>query len=161
MKKAALILILSTILAKVLGFGRDVILSYYYGASGVSDAYLISLTIPTTLFVLLGMAVAMNYIPMYTEIEQKRGVRRAHAFSSRMCGFLIVLSTLAAVVVFIFARPAVKLFASGFQGETFELAVLFTRIGIAGILFSGMSTIMSAHLQIKIISLFPPCPIAC
>lgn len=73
MKKAVLILILFTILAKIIGFGRDVILSYFYGASNISDAYLISLTIPTTIFVLLGMAVSMNYIPMYTQIEQNAG----------------------------------------------------------------------------------------
>ena len=101
MKKAVLILILFTILAKIIGFGRDVILSYFYGASNISDAYLISLTIPTTIFVLLGMAVSMNYIPMYTQIEQNAGGGHANVFSSRMSGFLAVLSGVVASVVFI------------------------------------------------------------
>ncbi len=144
-----MILIVFTILARIIGFARDVLLSYYYGASAVSDAYVISLTIPTTIFVLLSMAVAMNYIPMYTQIAQKEGASAADGFSSGMYGFLILLSGVAGAAVFLFARPAVSLFASGFHGETFELAVLLTRIGVGGVLFSGMSTILCAHLQIK------------
>ena len=51
MKKSAVLLMILTILSKILGFTREIVLSYY-GAAGISDAYLISLTIPTIIFAL-------------------------------------------------------------------------------------------------------------
>ena len=50
MKKAALSVMIITILSKVLGFGREVVLSYTYGASGITDGYLISQTVPSVIF---------------------------------------------------------------------------------------------------------------
>jgi len=46
MKKTALLLMIITILSKIMGFARDITLSYFYGASSITDAYLISITIP-------------------------------------------------------------------------------------------------------------------
>jgi putative peptidoglycan lipid II flippase len=46
MKRTVLLVMIITILSKFLGFGREVALSYVYGASAVTDAYLISQTIP-------------------------------------------------------------------------------------------------------------------
>jgi len=46
MKKTALLVMIITILSKILGFGREMVLSYVYGASAITDAYLISQTIP-------------------------------------------------------------------------------------------------------------------
>lgn len=44
MIKTAIYIMLITIIYKVSEFIRDVILSYFYGASNISDAYLISQT---------------------------------------------------------------------------------------------------------------------
>ncbi len=50
MKKATLSVMLLTVLTKALGFIREMVLSYVYGASSFADAYLISQTIPTVVF---------------------------------------------------------------------------------------------------------------
>ena len=42
------ILIFTTALAKALGFGREMSLAYVYGASPVSDAYIVAFSIPTS-----------------------------------------------------------------------------------------------------------------
>ena len=46
MKQTAIILMIITVGSKILGFAREIVLSYFYGASNISDAYLISQTIP-------------------------------------------------------------------------------------------------------------------
>ena len=46
----AIIMVLTTILAKVLGFCRELSLAFSYGASNVSDAYVVAFTLPTMLF---------------------------------------------------------------------------------------------------------------
>lgn len=62
MKTTAILLMIITIISKVLGFGREITLSYFYGASNISDAYLISLTIPLVIFSFIGIGISTGYI---------------------------------------------------------------------------------------------------
>lgn len=149
MKKISLILMMLTILAKILGFFKQMTLAYFYGASNISDAYLISLTIPMTIFAFIGTGLATSYIPIYSSIEKEKGVTVADRFTSNIVNLTSMISTIIVLIVLIFTQPIVKLFASGFGGETLELAVLFTRIGIFSIYFSGMIHVFSAYLQLK------------
>jgi len=50
MKKIALMIMILTVVSKVVGFLREIVLSYVYGASAITDAYLISQTIPIAIF---------------------------------------------------------------------------------------------------------------
>ena len=60
MKKTAFLLMIITILSKLVGFSRDIILSYFYGASSITDAYLISMTIPGAIFGSLLLFVSLR-----------------------------------------------------------------------------------------------------
>ena len=69
--KSALILMVATLLSKILGFARDLVLASTYGAGVVSDAYLMALSIPTILF--LGsfcVAIQNTFMPLFTEIDK-------------------------------------------------------------------------------------------
>ena len=66
----AVIMVLTTILAKVLGFCRELSLAFSYGASNVSDAYVVAFTLPTILFSGLGTAMLTSYISVYTDLQQ-------------------------------------------------------------------------------------------
>src|SRR5690606_26414608 len=125
------------IISKILGFGREITLSYFYGVSNISDAYLISSTIPTFVFALIGTGLAASYIPMYNKIAKEGGDLSANKFTNNLINLIIVGSTLIIIFTLIFTKPIVKLFASGFDNETLGLAVTFTRISILGIYFSG------------------------
>ncbi|MGL6107262.1 lipid II flippase MurJ [Romboutsia sp.] len=95
--KSALVLMIVTMLSKILGFGRELVLTSTYGANLVSDVYITTVGIPTILF----------------------------------------------------AEPLVKIFAINFEGEKLKLAITFTRIMIFGVLFIGLSNMMTAWLQIN------------
>ena len=60
MKRAAFAIMIITVLSKVLGFAREVALSYFYGASNITDAYLVSLTIPTVIFSFIGAGIGIK-----------------------------------------------------------------------------------------------------
>ncbi|WP_027308891.1 murein biosynthesis integral membrane protein MurJ [Caloramator sp. ALD01] len=149
MKKTALIIMIITIFSKVLGFAREVSLSYFFGANNVTDAYLISLTIPGVLFAFIGTAISTGFIPMFSDLKAKEGEEKTIKFTNNIVNILIVLCTILVVITVLFTTPIVKLFATGFSGETLRLAVKFTRISILGIYFSGLVYIFSAYLQIK------------
>lgn len=149
MRKSAIFLMLLTVLAKIFGFARDVTLSYFYGASSISDAYLIAMTIPVTIFTFVGTGIATSYIPMYVNIEKENSKREADQFTTNVVNITLLICTVLVIMILLFAVPVVKLFASGFEGKTLELAVSLTRISIFGIYFSGLVYVFSGYLQIK------------
>lgn len=149
MKKTAIILMIITVLSKILGFVREVSLSYFFGANNITDAYLISLTIPSVLFGFLGAALGTGFIPLFNEIKVKKNEQRSIEFTNNLINILLFLSTIIVIATLVFTIPIVKLFATGFTGETLKIAVRFTKISIIGIYFSGLIYIFMAYLQIK------------
>lgn len=149
MKKAVLLIMMLTIFSKFIGFFRDITLSYFYGASGVSDAYLISLTIPTVIFGFVATGISTGYIPMYSRIEDKEGERQSKAYTNNLLNILFAMATVMVIVGLIFTEPLVRLFAGGFTGDILELAITFTRISIIGIYFTMAIRILSAYLNMK------------
>ena len=149
MKKTAIFLMIISILSKLFGFARELTLSYFYGASNITDAYLISSTIPSVIFGFIGIGISTGFIPMYSKINQTEGSKEAAKYTNNLINILIVLCTIIFVFGVIFTMPIVKLFASGFEGETLELAVKFTRISLLGIYFTGLIYIFNGFLQIK------------
>lgn len=149
MKKTALIIMVITIISKLLGFGREITLSYYYGASGLTDVYLIALTIPGTLFTLFTTAIVTSYIPLYSRIMNEEGSGPAHGFTSNLLHLVMGIAILLVIFVFAFTPEIVKLLAVGFEGETLRLAVLFTRVSVFGVFASGAIAILTAYLQIN------------
>lgn len=147
MKKTVVLLILLTIISKVLGLGREIVLSYFYGASDISDAYLISYTIPGTLFAFIAVGISTGFIPMYSKIKVNQGNRLADIFTNNVITLSLIISTLFSLVVFLFPTTIVKLFASGFEGETLRIATNFTRVTILGTYFIGLTYIHSSYLR--------------
>lgn len=149
MKKTAFVIMIITIVSKLLGFFRDVNLSYFYGASNISDAYLISLTVPEVIFSFIGIGISISYIPIYNRIDMESGHEEADRYTSNLSNITMLICTVIFAVVFVFAEPIVRVFASGFGPETVGLAVSFTRIGLVSIYFRGLVYIFSGFLQIK------------
>ncbi|MCT4633557.1 MAG: murein biosynthesis integral membrane protein MurJ [Firmicutes bacterium] len=149
LKNITLIVIIITIISKGLGFIREMVLSYFYGASMVSDAFLIALTIPSVVtgFVITGLST--SYIPIFFEINEKHGRDNALYLTNNIINVYVVISSVVCAICLVFAEPIVKLFALGFQGEGYYLAVKFSRILMASMIFTGMIAVFNAFLQIK------------
>lgn len=149
MKKMALTIIIITLLTRILGFGREIVLAHYYGASYITDAYLISLTIPMTIFGFVGAAINVGYIPLYSKIENDQSLYDADRYTSNLINFFLILSLIIFSICYLFAEQLVSIFAMGFDEKTFKLATQFTRISLLGLFFSLLISVSSAYLQIK------------
>ncbi|SCI76621.1 integral membrane protein MviN [uncultured Clostridium sp.] len=147
--KSAFWLMVVTMLSKVLGFTRDIVLGYFYGTSVYSDVYVTAMNIPLVVFAAIGAAISTTFIPIYHESLEEGGEKSALKFSNNVMSIVIILSLVLAVSGYIFAIPLVKLFAMNFTGEKLALTVHFVRIMIMGIVFIGLSNIMTSYLQIK------------
>ena len=149
MKKTALLLMIITIFSKIVGFAREITLSYFYGASNISDAFLISLTIPNVIFSFIGVGISTGYIPLYSEIEQKQGGKEGYRYTNNLVNILLIICTGIIFFGYLFTNQIVKVFASGFEGDTLALAVRFTRISLLGIYFTGLINVFGSFLRVK------------
>lgn len=147
--KATLGLMIATIIAKVLGFVREMVLASSYGASMYSDAYIVSMNIPLVLFAIIGSTLSTVIIPMYFDVNNDLGEQGALKFTNNVFNIVIIICILFASIGLIFTEELVKVFALGFEGETLKVSIDFTRIIIVSIVFTGLSYLMTAYLHIK------------
>lgn len=140
---------LLTIITKMFGLVRDMVLSYFYGASNISDIYLISIAIPSIIFGLIVTGLSTSYIPIFRGIEKEYGFKEANKYTNNLLTILLIIATVIIIGGLIFTEQIVKIVAFGFEGETLELAVKFTRISIIGIYFTAYIYIFNGFLQLQ------------
>ncbi|WP_368185108.1 murein biosynthesis integral membrane protein MurJ [Aestuariibius sp. HNIBRBA575] len=136
-----------TLLSRVLGFVRDILIASYLGTGAVAEAFLVAFSLPNMFrrFFAEG-AFNMAFVPMFSKKlesgDDPQGFAR-DAFTG-LATILIVFTGLSMV-----AMPwLVMAMASGFLGdERFDLAVLFGRIAFPYILFISLGALLSGVLN--------------
>lgn len=136
-----------TLLGKLLGFLRELILAYFFGVGSISDAYLISQTIPGTLFQIIGIAISTCFVPVFLRIKINGSKKESDGFVDRFITLIMIVCAFVIGVVMIFTRQIVKVFAMGFDTSTMQLAIEFTRISIVTLFASGFVYTYTAFLQ--------------
>lgn len=147
--KAAAGLMIVTILAKIVGFTREQVLSFAYGTSVYTDIYVMSMNIPNVIFAAIGAALSTTFIPIFAEINQQEGEKEAQRFVNNILSIVFIMCVLIAMLGLVFTEPLLKIFAFGFEGETLKLAIKFTRILIMSIVFIGTANVLTSYLQVK------------
>ncbi|MCH4890655.1 murein biosynthesis integral membrane protein MurJ [Acidaminobacter sp. JC074] len=140
------VMVLITV-SKMTGLIREITLSYFYGASYISDSFLIALTIPLVIFSFIGEGVSTAYIPTFSNIETKSGKSQALKFTNDLVGLLILFSLIVILVSIFFTDILVRAFAIGFEGETLDLAVRLTKITLIGMIFFGPISVYRSYLR--------------
>lgn len=123
-----IIITLANILGKILGFIKDILMSYYYGASGETDAFFLAMSLP---FLILGVFTSGTdsvIIPQYKRIMCNSGREQADMLFSNIINSFIVISLIFSFVIFLFPDVLVSLFAPGFVGIQRTNSVHFLRI---------------------------------
>lgn len=146
MNKTTLILMIVEIVSKIVGFTKYIILGLYYGTSYMTDAYLISLTIPLTIFDSIGNGITTTFIPIYSKMLSRGKDKESAEYVSNLINVLFVCSTFIITFSIAFAPYLVKLFASGFSQKTFHLTVILTRVAIIGIYFTTLISVLTGFL---------------
>lgn len=146
-KRVLSVVMLITLFSKCLGFLRDIVLAYFFGASTATDAYFVAQTIPEFLFSLFVQAIAIGFIPIYAEILHQEGRSKADHFTNSLYWFGFFAVGMLILLVYGFTEPIVRIFASGFDAQTAKMAERFVRIAVWGMSFRIVSAIDYAYLN--------------
>jgi putative peptidoglycan lipid II flippase len=136
-----------TLMSRILGFARDIMIAAFLGAGPVAEAFLIAFSLPNMFrrFFAEG-AFNMAFVPMFSkklEAGEDPNSFARDAFSGLMT-ILILLTLLAQL----FMPWLVLAMASGFLADDrFDLAVGFGRIAFPYILFISLAALISGALN--------------
>jgi putative peptidoglycan lipid II flippase len=119
-----------TLLSRVSGLFRDVVIGFLFGAHGAADAYFVAFRIPNLLRRLTAEgALTVAFIPVFTNYLAKEGKAEAIKVTQIVFTFLAIFLGLITLLGIVFARPLTHFFAPGFvqEPEKFQMTVLLTR----------------------------------
>ena len=138
-----------TLLSRILGYLRDILIAIFLGASIFADAFFIAFRLPYT-FRRLFAEGTFNaaFIPSYTN-EKTNGKNKGKKFADEIFNLLILILFFIVILVEIFTPYLVYLIAPGFleDSEKFNIAVELTRITFPFLLFVSLSSFFSGILN--------------
>ncbi|MFN8727113.1 MAG: murein biosynthesis integral membrane protein MurJ [Rhodospirillales bacterium] len=139
-----------TLLSRVLGFVRDMLIAAYLGAGPVADAFFVAFKVPNFCRRLFAEgAVAAAFVPMFAGTVATKSKAAAREFAEEALAVLLV-ALFALVVACEFAMPWIlRVVAPGFADEPtrFTLAVEFTRITFPYLLFISLVSLQGGVLN--------------
>jgi putative peptidoglycan lipid II flippase len=141
-----------TLLSRVTGFFRDVMLGAILGAGLLADAYVVAFRLPNNFRNIFGEgAFNAAYVPCYTHILATRGERASRYFSSQIFTLLLYSQIVLLALALLFTPQLVDLLAPGFRDEPekFSAAVTLTRITFPYLLFITLSILQSGTLNAR------------
>src|SRR6202012_5520227 len=139
-----------TLVSRVTGFLRDVMLAAIIGAGPVADAFFVAFRLPNHFRAIFAEgAFNAAFIPAYARIRAQGGPEAAKLFGDRI--FTLLLATQVALLglALIFTPQAIDLLAPGFSREPqqFALAVNLTRITFPYLMLITLVTLWGGVLN--------------
>jgi putative peptidoglycan lipid II flippase len=148
--KAAGVIGLATLLSRILGFARDMVLARLFGAGSAADAFFVAYRIPNLLRELFAEgSMSAAFIPIFSEYLTKRTKRDAWELASAAFTTLLTILTGVCVLGILAAPWIVTLIAPGFSAnaEQQALTTLLTRIMFPYLLFIGLAALAMGVLN--------------
>lgn len=136
----------ATLLSRILGFVRDVIVAYALGAGPLADAFFVAFRVPNLLRRLFAEgSLTMAFVPVFTRVEREDGKEEAHVMARSIWVWLLLILGVVTALALVFAEPLTTIIAPGFKSdpEIFASTVGLVRICFPYIiLVSGMALCM-------------------
>ena len=137
-----------TIISRLLGYARDILIAVFLGAGPMADAFFVAFRIPNT-FRRLFSEGAFNaaFIPSYSSLLGKK--KLSANFANNIFNLLILGLFFLVIIIEILMPLFVFLIAPGFEEDSqkMQLAVTLTRITFPFLLFISLASFFSAILN--------------
>ncbi|MDZ7699996.1 MAG: murein biosynthesis integral membrane protein MurJ [Deltaproteobacteria bacterium] len=127
-----------TLLSRILGLVRDMVLATLFGSGMAADAFFVAFRIPNLLRRLFAEgSLTISFIPIFTEYLTQKGKEDAFELARVVLTLLTLILAVVTVMGILLSPWIVRLQAFGFgdAGIKYELTVLLTRITFPYIFF--------------------------
>ena len=139
-----------TLLSRLTGFMRDIMLAAILGAGPTADAFFVAFRLPNHFRAIFAEgAFNAAFIPAYARIRTQEGERAAAEFGDRIFTLLFASQVVLLALALLFTPQVIELLAPGFSREPhqFALAVSLTRITFPYLLLITLVTLWGGILN--------------
>lgn len=139
-----------TLVSRVTGFIRDVVMAAVLGAGPVADAFFVAFRLPNHFRAILAEgAFNAAFVPAYARTLEQSGLPAARLFADRIAAALLAINIVLLSLALIYTPSVVGLLAPGLDQDPqrYDLAVTLTRITFPSLLLVSMQTMISGELN--------------
>jgi len=140
-----------TLLSRVLGLVRDVVIAGLFGATGSADAFFVAFKIPNFLRRLFAEgAFSQAFVPVLSEYRSQRALSDVQALVNQVAGTLGTILLVVTLLAMLASPVVTALFAPGFylhETTKFDLAASMLRITFPYLLLISLTAFAGAILN--------------
>ncbi len=139
-----------TLLSRVTGFMRDILLAAILGAGPTADAFFVAFRLPNHFRAIFAEgAFNAAFIPAYARIRTEEGEKAADQFGDRIFTLLFASQIVLLALALLFTPQVIEVLAPGFSHEPhqFALAVSLTRVTFPYLLLITLVTLWGGILN--------------
>ncbi|MBK5963134.1 murein biosynthesis integral membrane protein MurJ [Thiocystis minor] len=140
----------NTLLSRILGFARDLVVARLFGADAGTDAFFVAFKIPNFMRRLFAEgAFSMAFVPILNEHREQRGFLALKGFIDDIAGTLGAALLLITALGVLGAPVLVLIFAPGFANDAsqWELATAMLRLTFPYLLFISLTAFAGGILN--------------
>ena len=113
-----------TALSRITGFGRDIVLSHFFGATGIADAFFVAFRIPNFFRRMFAEgAFSQAFVPVLASVKVRESATELRDFVRATSGTFLVAMFAISLLGVLGAHGLVLIFAPGFAGDPERLAL--------------------------------------
>ncbi|MCC3862362.1 murein biosynthesis integral membrane protein MurJ [Pseudemcibacter aquimaris] len=139
-----------TMISRILGFVRDILMAAVLGAGMITDCFVVAFKLPNFFRRLFAEgAFSASFVPIFSATLEKDGKEEALKFAEEAFACLFMTLLLFVGIVEIFTPALIYAIANGFTGDEakFSLAVVLTRFTFPFILFVSLGSLLAGILN--------------
>lgn len=147
--KATGVVSIFTLLSRIMGLVRDMVVASFFGAGMSSDCFFVAFKIPNLLRRLVAEgSLSTAFVPIFSD-ELRASKTRAQDSLAAAIGFCLILTISLAALGMIFSEQVTFFFSPGFSSEPekIDLATSLTRVMLPYIIFVSLTALLSAVLN--------------
>src|SRR5256886_5806919 len=140
-----------TLLSRLTGFARDIMLDAILGAGPLADAFFVALRLPNHFRAIFAEgAFNAAFVPAYAHVHGEHGETSARLFAGRIFTLLFFSQLALLIVAWLFMPQAMSILAPGFtdDAEQRRLAIELTRITFPYLLLITLVTLYGGMLNV-------------
>ncbi|MDB5624920.1 MAG: integral rane protein MviN [Tardiphaga sp.] len=140
-----------TLLSRLTGFARDIMLAAILGAGPVADAFFVALRLPNHFRAIFAEgAFNAAFVPAYAHVSANGGAASAKLFADRIFTLLLTSQIVLLALAWLFMPQVIVLLAPGFTDDPVRgpLAVELTRITFPYLTLITMVTLYGGMLNV-------------
>jgi putative peptidoglycan lipid II flippase len=139
-----------TLVSRLTGFLRDIMLAAFLGAGPVADAFFVAFRLPNHFRAIFAEgAFNAAFIPAYARVRTQGGADSARLFGDRIFTLLLATQVVLLALALLFTPQVIDVLAPGFSREPhqFDLAVSLTRVTFPYLLLITLVTLWGGILN--------------